>query len=232
LEDEEREVRRVSPASLSFLSAKRTRQTQPPRRKRPGSQGTRCDCAKQSQTWAPWGIWGTRRRPQGKCAKQTQLCETNPIWPLRHPQLGDFCAKQSQFGPAGGQPGLLGGENVQNKANFCPSGRRETRAVALCAKQTQFAPRAQEWARAAETGKLPQGRLCQTNPIPAGRARKTIVKARGLGDATPQGSSCAKQTQFLPLCRSGHRRAREGRSCKTNPISGRAGGASAPLLLK
>jgi hypothetical protein len=29
--------------------------------------------AKQSQTWAPWGIWGTGRGTQGRCAKQTQF---------------------------------------------------------------------------------------------------------------------------------------------------------------
>jgi hypothetical protein len=28
---------------------------------------------KQSQTWAPWGVRGTGRGAQGKCAKQTQF---------------------------------------------------------------------------------------------------------------------------------------------------------------
>jgi len=40
------------------------------------------------------------------------------------------------------------------------------------------------------------GRLCETNPICRRRAGKTIVKAKGLGDATPQGGNCAKRTQF------------------------------------
>jgi hypothetical protein len=33
------------------------------------------------------------------------------------------------------------------------------------------------------------------------------------------GRQCYKQTQFLPLCQSGDRRSREGKSCETNPIS-------------
>jgi hypothetical protein len=33
----------------------------------------RSDYAKQSQTWAPWGIWWTGRRTQARCAKQTKL---------------------------------------------------------------------------------------------------------------------------------------------------------------
>jgi len=40
------------------------------------------------------------------------------------------------------------------------------------------------------------GLLCETDPICRRRAGKTIVKAKGLGDATTQGGNCAKQTQF------------------------------------
>jgi hypothetical protein len=39
---------------------------------------------------------------------------------------------------------------------------------------------------------------------------------RGLGD--PGRGVLYKQTQFLPLCRSGDRRSREGKSCETKPI--------------
>jgi hypothetical protein len=38
--------------------------------------------------------------------------------------------------------------------------------------------------------------LCETNPICRRRAGKTIVKAKGLGDATPQGGNDAKRSQF------------------------------------
>jgi hypothetical protein len=57
-----------------------------------------------------------------------------------------------------------------------------------------------------EAGSLPQlrglraspGPMVQTNPIGHRPAGKTIVKAKGLGDTTPQESNCAKQTQFAP----------------------------------
>jgi hypothetical protein len=45
----------------------------------PGVEKRACDHAKQSQTWASWGIWGTAR--QGSL-----LCETKPI--RRRGQVG------------------------------------------------------------------------------------------------------------------------------------------------
>ncbi len=46
---------------------------------------------------------------------------------------------------------------------------------------------------------------------------------RGVSSGAGAPAYGAKQTQFLPLCRSGDRRSREGKSCKTNPISVTAG---------
>jgi hypothetical protein len=71
------------------------------------------------------------------------------------------------------------------------------------------------------------GQTRQTNPIRGGAARTTIVKARSLGDATPQGSYRAKQTQF------GVFSSDEGYPCEqTNPISGPAGAPRTPDCAK
>ncbi len=80
-----------------------------------------------------------------------------------------------------------------------------------------------------KTNPIGRSESCETNPI-SGRGRV----GRGLGDAGR--GVLYKQTQFLPLCRSGDRRSREGKrakqtqsaadrqghrrgqACKTNPI--------------
>jgi hypothetical protein len=70
------------------------------------------------------------------------------------------------------------------------------------------------------------GEMRKTNPICRRRAGKTIVKARDLGNATPQTGNCVKQTQS-----GGSAGAPEGEICKTNPISpapGRRGQSIVP----
>jgi hypothetical protein len=70
------------------------------------------------------------------------------------------------------------------------------------------------------------GRACGRTPpfAPTNCARRTQF---GLGSGSRRAKD-AKQTQFLPLRRSGDRRSREGEACETNPIGpalGRAGPA-------
>jgi hypothetical protein len=65
----------------------------------------------------------------------------------------------------------------------------------------------------------------KTNPICRRRAGKTIVKAKGLGDATPQTGNCVKQTQS-----GGSAGAPEGEICKTNPISPAPGRRGQPIV--
>jgi hypothetical protein len=50
----------------------------------------RCRLYKQSQTWAPWDIWGTRRGRPSKCAKQSQFFDCG---------LGDRPAASSLIRP-------------------------------------------------------------------------------------------------------------------------------------
>jgi hypothetical protein len=82
----------------------------------------RPNCAKQSQTWVGWGIWGPERGTRARCAKQTQF-------PVR---------------PVGTGPRARGAI-VQNKANLRPRARKWARGRdrqvppgSHCAKQTQL----------------------------------------------------------------------------------------------
>ncbi len=75
---------------------------------------------------------------------------------------------------------------------------------------------------------------CKANPISGDRPeRASAVQTKPIHSAptgtvggrqgrrwSATGDNRAKQTQFLPFCRSGDRRSREGRACETNPISG------------
>jgi hypothetical protein len=79
------------------------------------------DCAKQSQTWAPWGIRGTGRGTQGKCAKQTQF-PGEAGWD-RASGTRAFCAEQSQSTRAPG--------NGRGRDRQVPPGSH-------CAKQSQL----------------------------------------------------------------------------------------------
>ena len=146
----------------------------------------RANRAKQSQTWANWGIWGTacRRRPgspRAKCAKRSQLrrslmfkvrsvkCKTNPILRSRTSDCGLGTALRSV---------ALARPNVQNEPNSPPGrGQRDGGCGAKCAKRTLFPVR-----------RVPGGR-----PIVRNEANSEGCRA---GTPNPQGADCAKRTQF------------------------------------
>ncbi len=135
-------------------------------------------------------------RPQGR-GTRVRLCETKPIWGGRAGPRRGKCAKQTQFPPLPGGGRGSGHEGrgamVQNKANWAgqPGPWR-----AKCAKQD--APD-----------------KSRDQPY------RSSIFAQKRGSETDSGTFVVgvKQTQFLPLCRSGDRRSRESQSCKTNPIS-------------
>jgi hypothetical protein len=133
------------------------------------------DCAKRSQTWAGWAIWGTAH--QGG-----RLCKTNPILPVgqgpRESEMGKtnpICQRQScETKPNLGAPGVSGGP---------------PRAGSL----------------SCETKPIRQGQSCETKPIPGPVGRRpgdgergAIVrnKANFTGRPEPQRMKCAKRTQF------------------------------------
>jgi hypothetical protein len=131
-------------------------------RRRPGVP--KAKCAKQSQTWAPWGI----RAAVGRSPGWSRLCKTNPIYrgsPQRHRDrrggsgllqrhaldfilrglrvsVASIRAKQSQCPatPGGPRPGGGRPECCTNKPNSCAHADPEIGAPGRedCAKQTQF----------------------------------------------------------------------------------------------
>jgi hypothetical protein len=184
----------------------------------------RADCAKRSQTWAGWDIWGTARRGRPNGAKRTQFPATPGGMGLEGRATRSKRAKRTQFGRACAGPGLQGTKDAKRTqfawSAAAPEGEmRETNPI--CGKRPDLGlgcTNKANSARANRDGWWPAGadvlyhrrQSCETNPI---SCRRRV--GRGV---------LYKQTQFLPFCRSGDRRSREGRSCKTNPISGRAGG--------
>jgi len=136
------------------------------------------------------------RRTRGNRAKRTQFRHP-PCWDQR----GDH-AKQGQLLPwkvsgEDAQPTKSRGRVVRNEANFPatpggpgPEGRG---AGANCAKRSQFG-----W-----SGGVPEGEMCETNPIPGGAGRASLG-ARPSDHGLPP-----------------------NRLCKTNPISGLPAGTSA-----
>jgi hypothetical protein len=241
------------------------KQTQFPGGTRPGGQARGCDyakqtqfgqsgwdrraeCAKQSQTWASWGIWGM-------AYGRSLLCETKPIPGLR---IGDIPAagrlprrravpsllyKQTQFVAwrAGPAPGAI----VQNKAN--PAAARWASAwwersygrFDMRAKRTQFRA-----VRRDPRGERPERIVQNKANSPGGPGgtehgngdMATIVRNKaklGRPGVSGEGASgepvvrnkanswiadCAKQTQ---LGRAGG--APESKMRQTNPIPGRSG---------
>jgi hypothetical protein len=162
---------RLRPAQAN--RAKRTRF----RAVRPGLR--RPNCAKQSQTWAGWDIWGTACQRKGDRAKQSQftparpevgarpgpggpagvpLCKTNPIWRAD-------CAKRTQFPLAqpprqpifpGFQPPAGDGKAiVRNEPNFRSQADTGEPASPSAARRT----RSPEGARFLWSGKDPAGNL-------------------------------------------------------------------------
>jgi hypothetical protein len=151
------------------------------------------------------------------------LVQTNPIWrDARYGLLPRACAgrlyQQTQCRRA------ATGRAVQTNP-ICPRrmGRRG-RGWSLCAKQTQLP-------EASHRGGVGRGGLREPHyssilsfhhprPMPIVRNKAKLGRAglSGGRDAGRAQGNCAKQTQFLPLCRSGDRRSREGRLCETKPI--------------
>jgi hypothetical protein len=76
--------------------------------------------------------------------------------------------------------------------------------------------------------RIPLCRTCETNPILRLRIAPNKPNSRRAGPPTLVDR--AKRTQFLPLCRSGDRRSREGQMRQTKPNLGKLGylGHSAP----
>jgi hypothetical protein len=127
--------------------------------------------------------------------KTKPICAAEPggTSPRRHGTRGK-CAKQTQFlGKSGGdaqptkrrlcetKPNLVGlGYLGKGRSSYVGRLRRKVE----CAKRTQFAPAGRN---------LRVGQVRQTNPICRRWAGKTIVKAKGLGDATRHQGNCAKQ---------------------------------------
>jgi hypothetical protein len=171
------------------------------------------------------------RRPPASAGR---LRQTNPISGGRaRPGGRGVLYKRTQFLPSCRSADRRSREGRLRQTNpICPPWREmgaarrsyeqsqfraPSQPGADCAKQTQsggaswrtgtdYAKRTQSGAARA----VPAGQFCQTKPIPA--------VGRGC-----QGAKCAKQTQFLPLCRSGDRRSREGQMRQTNPSLGKMG---------
>jgi hypothetical protein len=81
-----------------------------PIRCRSGQALRGADCAKQSQTWASWGIGGTASAGAYR-AKQSQFAAT--------PRgTGRKCAKRTQFAPAGQAGGTVAGANRAKQTQF------------------------------------------------------------------------------------------------------------------
>jgi hypothetical protein len=180
------------------VSESEVRQTKPNLDKMGGLEGCfqEAYCAKQSQFFdcglriADSGqtCGGTARSslPPRACAgrlyKQTQLAGANRA--KRTQSRGVKCAKRTQFRP--GRAGrALGDEGRMCETKPIPSEGQRVRC--LLGNELWWIRHAKDFGK--------------TKPIRGGAAGKTIVKARGLGDATPQGSNCVKQTQFGPGAR-------------------------------
>jgi hypothetical protein len=70
----------------------------------PASQTVdRGNCAKRSQTWRGWGMWGKAVLVWGAARPGDETCKTNPIWSGRRRVAEAKCAKRTQFGAAGGE---------------------------------------------------------------------------------------------------------------------------------
>jgi hypothetical protein len=145
------------------------------------------------------------------CAKQTQFQAWRPSGApsFQYSSIPPFqsdtdCAKQTQFRQRSGawgtkgvvqtnpipalmlirRPAFAGAWIVQNKPNFAGGARRD----GACARDA--------------------------GAIVRNKAKLGWAGVSGGRDAGRTQGKCAKQTQFLPLCRSGDRRSREGKRAK------------------
>jgi hypothetical protein len=207
----------------------------------------RPNCAKQSQTWAAWDIWG-----MVACRRRGEMCQTNPI-PGNRPKRGS--AVQTKpiprlrigDGPAAGGPTVPNKPNSRQRgwplgldsAKQSQSGPAGPAPGADCAKRTQFpAARMAAGAGFCQTKPIWPGqsdsgcRLCQTKPIPR-RGRlggRSILrnKPNSARSVRPWQADCAKQSQTwedwgrwakkVMVCGPG---SPESGMRQTNPIPGR-----------
>ncbi len=154
-------------------------------------------------------IWLVGRSPE------RQMRKTNPIWPgLGKTPTGERC-KTNPICWIGLGPGE---RNAQNEPNSGRRGRRESPMIPVFHHSS-----------------VPiRCRSCKTNPIcsaaPGGArpqrrgtrgecAKRSQFRRRGAGRRGGGRWVLYKQTQFLPSCRSGDRRSREGKCAKQSQLA-------------
>ena len=140
------------------------------------------------------------RHPRADYAKRTQFGRAGR--PARHPTIQNRrrLYKQTQFpaGPGGTRPGRRG-RTCKTKPISRTGMRGPARGRGRCLRRSQSCKTNPIWPGPGRT-RSPVCERCKTNPIARKRTGKTIAKAGSLDDATHQGGSRAKQSQF-PLCR-------------------------------
>jgi hypothetical protein len=167
------------------------------------------NCAKQSQTWEGWGIWGTAR--QGGL-----LCETKPIV-QNEP---NFARAPGNGRRRSGQPRAKRAKRTQLDPASPGSGWGKD------AKRTQFPA---ERGCTGPQGRGTRGQLCKMNPIPGGwPAGGTPIFHDSIIPPFQSDANCAKRTQFGPVWEprpwkyakksGGDAQPTKRRMCKTNPI--------------
>jgi hypothetical protein len=178
------------------------------------TQFDRAICAKQTQTWASWGIWGDGAPGRANGAKRTQFCDRGFRTDLRRESTCSLppgprranCAKRTQF-PAAEIPlhssipsfrHASRKPSVQNEPNWARAGPGASRPVGrgVLYKKTQFRPLCQSGDRRSR-----EGQACETR-----RARQksgSTEPTRDIGPETRVETNSAtfvvgvKQSQFL-----------------------------------
>jgi hypothetical protein len=181
---------------------------------RPGSGGRLCDIASMP-----------------RFGKQTQF-RGSPTG-----TQGSIMRNEAKLGRAGVSGAQDGGDerraNAPNKPNF---GHGKAKGKWFAGKELRPIGPAESAGKTKPIsgragGAWDERRMRQTNPIWGGVSSlkfQVLRRARPLSGLqtshftlqTRPKAVCAKQTEFLPSCRSGDRRSREGKACETNPISG------------
>jgi hypothetical protein len=164
----------------------------------------RAKCAKQSQTWAGWGIWGRARHGsvQTNPIRSGQMRQTNPIGRLR---IGDSlaacrlgrgkCAKQTQFAAT---PVCTNKPNSRLRRAGRGPRRRGTRDK--CAKRSQSVNRGSRIGGTPGAWCLGAGERNAPNKPNFGHREPHYSNIPLFQCSSPQardeGAKCAKQTQF------------------------------------
>jgi hypothetical protein len=147
-----------------------------------------------------------------------------------------------KLGHLGMMRGNLALQNMENRPNLAQAGPGASRpggrwqGVRLCKTKQNLGKLEHLGGRSG--GVWGTRRVVQTNPIwRDARCGPSLGPARvgctnKPNSARSRRGSPHKQTQFRPLCRSGDRRSREGKSCETNPIPGEVAGKGRPIAQK